>query len=141
VATLRDAAVGPLRRITTVVVSLGALALALASVGLYGSIAFFTAQRARDIAIRMAVGAPRARVLHLLLGHGLRVVGAGTAIGVAAVWMAYRFMGGMIFGQWRLDVAALCGVIAVFALTTLAACYVPGRRASRIDPMTVLRSE
>ena len=141
VHTLRDAALDPLRRLTRMALAVGLLALALAAVGLFGSISFHTTQRTREIAIRVAVGATRLDVLRLLLGHGARVVGAGALLGLALVAVAFRFMGGMIFGEWRLDVVTLAAVAAVFAATTVLASWLPGLRATRVDPITVLRSD
>jgi putative ABC transport system permease protein len=80
-------------------------------------------------------------VVRLLLAHGLRIVGIGSAIGIVVAGVAYRFMDGMIFGHWTLDLATLAIVVAVFGATTLAACVMPARHALRVDPMQVLRSE
>ena len=141
VTTLREASTGSLARITRLAVIIAGLVLALATVGLYGSIAFVTAQRTREIAIRMAIGAPRAAVLGLVAREGVLVVGAGALIGLALIGVAFQFMSGMIFAAWTLDPLTIGGVLGVFSLATLGACYLPGRRASRLDPMKVLRGE
>jgi putative ABC transport system permease protein len=141
VATLREASTGPLARITWLAMAIAAVVLSLAAVGLYGAISFVTSQRTKEIAIRMAVGAPAPAVLRLVLREGVLVVAAGSVLGLAAMAFAFRFMSGMIFASWRLDPATIAGVLAVFSVATLAACYVPARRASRLDPMTVLRSD
>ena len=141
VATLREASLGSLTRITRLALVIAGLVLALATVGLYGSIAFVTSQRTREIAIRMAIGAPRAAVLGLMAREGVLVVSAGALIGLALIGVAFRFMSGMLFATWTLDPLTVAGVLAVFSLATLGASYVPGRRAARLDPMKVLRAE
>ena len=141
VDTLREASTGMLRRLTTMALTIAALVLSLAGVGLYGSVAFITVQRTKEIAIRMAVGAPRGAVLRMLLWEGAFVVLLGCTAGLALTGVAFRFMSGMIFAQWSLDPFAVGGVLATFAVATLAACYVPGRRATAIDPIRVLRAD
>jgi ABC-type antimicrobial peptide transport system permease subunit len=100
-----------------------------------------TTMRTREIAIRMALGAPRPAVLRLLAREGLFVVALGSLLGLTAAAIAFRFMSGMIFARWTIDPLTVAGVLAAFAFTTLGACYVPGRRAMRIDPMRVLRAD
>jgi macrolide transport system ATP-binding/permease protein len=139
--TLREASTGPLERITRMALIIAALVLSLATVGLYGSISFVTSQRTREIAIRMAVGAPAAAVLRLVAREGLLVVSMGSLLGLALVGVAFRFMSGMIFATWTLEPITIIGVLAVFSLATLGACYLPGRRAMRLDPMSVLRAD
>jgi putative ABC transport system permease protein len=141
VTTLREASLGSLTRITRLALVIAGLVLALATVGLYGSIAFVTAQRTREIAIRMAIGAPRAAVLGLVAREGMLVVAAGSLIGLALIGTAFQFMSGMIFARWSLDPLTIAGVLAVFSLATLGASYLPGRRAARLDPMRVLRGD
>ena len=141
VATLREASTGMLQRLTGMALVVAALVLSLAGVGLYGSVAFITLQRTREIAIRMAIGAPRAAVLRMLLWEGTFVVLVGCTAGLALTGVAFQFMSGMIFARWTLDPFAVAGVLATFAAATLGACYVPGRRALRIDPMQVLKGE
>ncbi len=135
VATLREASTGMLQRLTGMALVVATLVLSLAGVGLYGSVAFITLLRTREIAIRMAIGAPRAAVLRMLVWEGGYVVLLGCTAGMALTAVAFRFMSGMIFARWTLDPFAVAGVLATFAAATLAACYVPGRRALRIDPM------
>lgn len=139
--TLREASTGMLGRITRMALVIAALALALATVGLYGSISFVTAQRTREIAIRMAVGAPAPAVLRLVAREGILVVSMGSLLGLALVGIAFRFMSGMVFATWTLEPVTIAGVLAVFSLATLGACYLPGRRATGLDPMSVLRAD
>jgi predicted permease len=140
VATFREAGLGSLQRLTRLAVIVAALVLALATVGLYGSVSFVMSQRTREIAIRLAIGAPRRRVLGLMAREGLTVVAIGSAAGLALTGAAFQFMSGMIFARWSLDPLTICGVLGVLALATLIACYVPGRRALRIEPSQALRS-
>jgi predicted permease len=139
--TLREASTGPLERITRLALVIAALVLSLATVGLYGSISFVTSQRTREIAIRMAVGAPAPAVLRLVAREGILVVSMGSLLGLALVGIAFRFMSGMIFATWTLEPVTIAAVLAVFSLATLGACYLPGRRAMRLDPMSVLRAD
>ncbi|MEO7275980.1 MAG: FtsX-like permease family protein, partial [Vicinamibacterales bacterium] len=141
VTTLREASMGSLTRITRLALVIAGLVLALATVGLYGSISFVTAQRTREIAIRMAIGAPRGAVLGLVAREGMLVVAAGSLIGLALIGLAFQFMSGMIFARWSLDPVTILGVLALFSLATLGASYLPGRRAARLDPMRVLRGD
>ena len=121
-----------LQRLTGLALVVAALVLSLAGVGLYGSVAFITAQRTREIAIRMAIGAPRRAVLRMLLWEGAFVVLLGCAAGMALTGVAFQFMSGMIFAKWTLEPFAVAGVLC-HVRENLAACYVPGRRATRID--------
>lgn len=119
----------------------GALALLLAAVGLYGVLAYSVAQRSREVGIRMALGASRADVLRMVLGHGLRLTGLGLAIGVALAFGVTRFMQKLLFGVSPTDALTLLGVSGLLALVALAAAYVPARRATRIDPIVAIRYE
>ncbi|MEO8522981.1 MAG: FtsX-like permease family protein [Acidobacteriota bacterium] len=141
VTTLRDAQTGSLARIMRLAVIIAGIVLALATVGLYGSISFVTSQRTREIAIRIAVGAPGPAVLRLVAREGLLVVSIGSLLGLSLIAVAFRFMSGMIFATWTLDPLTIAVVLATFSLATLGACYLPGRRAMRLDPMHVLRAE
>jgi predicted permease len=141
VTTLREANMGSLSRMSRLAMVIAGLTLALASIGLYGSIAFVTEQRSREIAIRVAVGAPAAAVVRLIAREGVLVVCAGFVAGLALVGTVFRFMSGMIFAQWTLDPVVIAGVLTVFAATTAAACYRPARRAIKVDPIRTLRAD
>ena len=141
VSTLREAQLGGLQRLTTLALVVAALVLSLATIGLYGSISFINSQRTREIAIRMALGAPRQAVMRLLAREGVLVVAGGSALGLALTAIAFQFMSGMLFARWTVDPLTVAGVMAAFSATTLFACYLPGRRALRVDPMGVLRSD
>ncbi|MGO8792661.1 MAG: ABC transporter permease [Terriglobia bacterium] len=119
----------------------GLLALILAAVGIYGVIAYTTRQRSHEIAIRIAVGAQGADVLRLVLGQGLLLTLTGLAVGMAAAVALTRYLKSVLFGVTATDVLTYAVVALLLCLVSLAACYVPARRAMRIDPMEALRHE
>jgi putative ABC transport system permease protein len=118
-----------------------AIALALACVGLFGVLAYLVAQRTRDIGIRMALGASRADVLRMILAHGLGLAVLGCLLGVAGGVGAGRLLSGMLFSVERHDALTFIGVPVVLLAVALLACYVPARRATRVDPLIALRTD
>jgi putative ABC transport system permease protein len=118
-----------------------ALALGLAMVGLYGAISYAVSQRTHEIGIRMALGAAPATMMKLMLGSGLRLALVGTALGLAAAFLFARLMTGLLFGVSATDPLTFLSVAALLTLVALAACYIPARRAVRVDPMVALRYE
>ena len=117
------------------------LAVALASLGLYGVISYLVAQRTKEVGIRMALGATRARVIQLILTLGGRLVGTGLVAGLAAAWGLTRLLSSSIFGISLRDPLTFASASLILVATSLAACYVPARRASRLDPAKVLQNE
>ncbi|HMF95508.1 MAG TPA: ABC transporter permease [Vicinamibacterales bacterium] len=126
---------------TTLLTAFGAIAAALAAVGLYGVLAFIVSQRRREIGVRIALGATRRDVIGEILGEGLRLTAIGTAIGVALSLAATRLMSTVLFGIGATDVATFAGAAALLALVATAASLVPALRASRVDPLVALRDE
>ena len=124
-----------------VLIAFGALALALAAVGVYGVLSFTVAQRTREIAVRMALGAHRRRVLGLVVGRVLRVSLVSALVGVIAARALSRLMSAMLFEVSPADPRTYVAVTAVLLATALIAAYVPARRAAAVDPMAVLRSD
>jgi predicted permease len=120
---------------------MGALALALAAVGIYGVVSFAARQRTREMGIRAALGAPRLAVVKMVMGSNLRVVGVGLAVGTVLALLTGRLVSGMLYGVAPADPALLIGAPAVLLSVALLASYLPARRASRVDPMVALRSE
>jgi predicted permease len=118
-----------------------ALALVLASLGIYGVTSYSVAQRNREIAVRMAVGASREGVLRLVLLSALRTVGVGALLGLCFAAVSARLVQSLLFGISAFDPLTYSGIVVVLALTALAASALPALRASRIDPMTALRGE
>jgi len=116
-----------------------ALALLLSSIGIYGVVSYVVGQRTQEIGIRMALGAERGSVLRLVLGQAGRMVMLGVGIGLAVVSGLTRLMAGMLFGVSPTDPATLAGVALLLAAVSLLACYIPARRATRVDPIIALR--
>jgi putative ABC transport system permease protein len=117
------------------------LALVLATVGVYGVMSYVLVQRTREVGIRMALGAQRTQVVRLALGLGVRVVLIGTAVGLPVAFGAARLLRTQLFGVGAGDPLTFTLVPAVLTAVTLLACYIPARRAARVDPMVALRSE
>ena len=117
----------------------GLLALALASVGLYGIMAYSVSQRKREIGLRMALGAARTGVLWLILRQGMSLVLTGVLIGFAAALVVGRLLSKMLYGLSASDPVSVAGAMVVLSAVALLACYLPARRASHVDPLVALR--
>ncbi|MGH9860803.1 MAG: ABC transporter permease, partial [Candidatus Acidiferrales bacterium] len=119
----------------------GGLALVLASVGVYGVMAYSVARRTQEIGIRMAMGAQRADVLRMVLRGGFTLAAAGVAIGLAGAFAATRLLEGLLFGVQPTDLQTYAITAAILVVVALLACAIPALRASRVDPMRALRYE
>ncbi|MGB9009959.1 MAG: ABC transporter permease [Candidatus Acidiferrales bacterium] len=119
----------------------GGLALTLAVIGIYGVISYTVAQRTNEIGIRMALGAQPRHVLAQILWQGTRLAGCGALVGLVASYFVTRSMKSMLFAVSALDFGTYAAVTALLMVVTLVACYVPARRAMRVDPMVALRYE
>ena len=129
------------RFIMALLTAFAGLAIVLASVGLYGVIAYLVTQRTHEIGVRMALGARSHDVLRMVLGHGLRLVGIGVVLGLAGALALTRFLAGQLYGVRPTDPLTFIAVTALLAVVALAATYLPARRAARVDPMIALRNE
>ncbi|MEO8677442.1 MAG: FtsX-like permease family protein [Vicinamibacterales bacterium] len=123
------------------IASFAGLALLLAAVGVYGLISFTVAQRIPEIGVRLALGANPWQVFSLVIGQGLKLAALGIVIGLAVAAAATRFMSGLLFNTSATDPVVYASLSALLLTMAVLACYVPARRAMRVDPMTALRSE
>lgn len=119
----------------------GALALALAAVGVYGVLSYSVTQQVHEIGIRMALGAQPLGVLKLIVGQGLKLAGAGLVLGLIGALVAMRVLSSLLFDVSTHDPATFIGVSIVLVATAALACYIPARRATRVDPIIALRYE
>jgi putative ABC transport system permease protein len=125
----------------TLFVVFGSVALLITVIGLYGMLSYFVTERTREMGIRMALGARRANVLGLVIKQGLRLALLGIAAGLAGAWALTRLMSSLLFGVTPTDTVTLVSVVFTLAIVSLVACYVPAFRATKVDPLVVLREE
>jgi putative ABC transport system permease protein len=118
----------------------GFVALFLAAIGLYGVMAFSVSRRRHEFGVRMALGASARAILTMVLGQGLRQLALGIAIGLGLGMLLARGLQFVLFGVDPSDVQVYAGIVAVLGLTGIAACVVPARRATRVEPSIALRS-
>ena len=118
-----------------------ALALVMSQMGIYGVMSYAVSARTHEIGIRMALGAERRAVLRLIIGQGMKLAAAGLAIGLIATVAATRLIKTLLFGVGANDPMTLCGVVLLLAMVAVLACWIPARRATKVDPLTALKHE
>jgi putative ABC transport system permease protein len=133
--------VGDRRQQTTLLVAFGALALVIASLGLYGLLAQTVSARSREIGIRMALGATWRRVMRMVMSRGVALTAAGVGIGAVLAWSVTRGMETLLYGVGAADPLTFALVVGLLAVVSVLACAIPAVRAARVDPMLVLRDQ
>ena len=130
------------RRLSMILLgAFSAIALLLASIGIYGVLAYSVTQRSRELGIRMALGAARGRVLRLVIGQGMALATVGIAIGLAGAFALTRFLASQLYSITPTDPATFVGVSLLLATIALVATLMPALRATRVDPVVALREE
>jgi putative ABC transport system permease protein len=133
---------GSLEECSTLLLGIfGGLALLLAAIGVYGVMAYTVAQRTREFGIRIALGAQHHDVLGLVARYGARLILAGVALGLLAAFAVTRLLAGLLFGVSDKDPVTFAFVALLLSGVALVACYLPARRATRVDPLAALRHE
>jgi putative ABC transport system permease protein len=117
------------------------LALLIAATGIYGMLSYLVVERTSEIGIRMALGAERGNVLLLIVSDGMKLAGVGIVIGVAVAFVLSKVMSSLLFGVGQVDAFTFAAVSIGALAVALLACYIPARRATKVDPLVALRNE
>jgi len=138
---IRDESVATEKLNLTLLILFASVALVLALVGIYGVMSYAVTQRTHEIGIRVALGARGVDVLRLVVGHGMLLAGAGVAIGLAMAYGLTRLMSALLFSVKPTDLLTFTAVTVLLAVVALVACWIPARRAAKVDPMVALRCD
>ncbi|HEY4216513.1 MAG TPA: ABC transporter permease [Gemmatimonadaceae bacterium] len=138
---LLDSAIGPSKLIVGLTAGFAIVALLLGGLGIYGMLSYTMSQRVHEVGIRVALGAESTQVVRMVIGEGMRTVGIAVAIGLVASLGATRLLRSQLFGVGPTDVLTFAVVTVLLAGVAMLACYLPARRASRVDPMIALRAD
>ncbi|HSL55064.1 MAG TPA: FtsX-like permease family protein, partial [Pyrinomonadaceae bacterium] len=138
---IRAESVAPERLNLTLLSLFAGIALVLAIVGIYGVMSYSVTQRTHEIGIRMAIGARPIDVFKMILGNGMKLALIGVAVGLAGAFILTRLMATMLFGVEPTDAMTFGGITLLLITVTLLACYLPGRRATKVEPTISLRYE
>jgi putative ABC transport system permease protein len=138
---IRAESVAPERLNLTLLSLFASIALVLAIVGIYGVMSYSVTQRTHEIGIRMAIGARPLDVFKMILGHGMKLALIGVALGLVGAFLLTRLMASMLFGVEPTDAMTFGGLSALLITIALLACYLPGRRATKVEPTISLRYE
>ena len=133
--------VAPRRFAMLLLGSFAMIALFLAAIGLYGVVSYGVSQRTQEIGVRMAIGAQRSDVLRMVVGDGMKLALVGVALGLVGAVFVARAVSATLFGITPFDPASYLVTVAALLVIAALACYVPARRATRLDPLTALRQE
>jgi len=134
-------ALAPRSTPTLLLTIFGGVALVLSAIGVYGVLAFGVAQRVREFGVRQALGADGGAILRLVMGQGLRTIGIGAVLGLVGTLLLSRYLESLLFAVTTRDLGVLAAVTAVLLIVAAAACYIPARRATRVDPLVALRAD
>jgi ABC-type antimicrobial peptide transport system permease subunit len=140
-AQIRDASIAPERLVARIAALFALSSLILAAIGTYGVFSYSAALRRAELGIRMALGAGRSAVIALFMRDAVGTIGSGVVLGLMAALATARLVGSMLFGVTPMDPLSVVAATLILAVTAAFAAYLPARRASRLDPMVVLRED